>query len=573
MGMLKMAFVVIALTLFGLQSCKRYFDPPFVDEVQQLNNKKQRKVLLIVVDGATGIDVKAIAPPKITAMLSNSKYTWDSWSDAPVSDAGTWKNIMTGVGGGKHGVRDSTFEIAEDPSKPHGSTVVQPSFIERLQATTKMRYSAAISPWKNLNDKLLVYVDQPITVANDAVVKDSTIAKIKEFKNDLVIANFNSVNLAGLKYGFSADIPEYKNAVLQVDTYIGELLEAVKGRKTYASEDWLVIVSSNHGGLGKGYTSGDKREKNVFNIYYNANFSGAEILVPKVTEALTFDTKNTFAGLPVADGAAYNLGTTGDFTIQFKVLLKNVSTGTNHAVLLSKINAAYGTVNGWEFMWEASTRKFRVLVGGGTAPIFIVGNLNPGLDTWTTLAFKVFTKDGKRYGQIYNNGKPGSDPVLLGAINIGNNTTSLNIGTITKDITPGVTTTSLGTCSQMVNQLAIYNVALPDDVLQNAVCQTEIKSTDPYYNNLIGYWPCSEGEGDRYINRSPLAVGKDLIVKGTTGWNMVANWDCQPVKNSKLMRNTDIAAQVFYWFGVPISDKWGLDGKIFLSAYESEFIK
>ncbi len=560
--------VAIVLALLCLQGCKKYFDPPFVYEDQQVNVKKKRKVLFISIDGATGLDVKTIMPPKIASILPNSKYSWNAWSDAPVSDGGTWKNIMTGVNGGRHGVRDSTFEVPEG-SDLEGAVTVYPTFIERLQASGKMKYSAAVTPWQNLTERLLIYADQPLTVASDVLVRDSAVAKIKEFRNDLVIANFNSVNKAGLTYGYSADVPEYKNALLQVDGYVGDLLDAVKSRKTYADEEWLVVITSNHGGVNKGFNSGTQRERNVFAIYYSPMFKRTEIEPIPVTATVGLTSKSTVATLPAADGAAYNPGATSDFTVQFKIMLKTKVTGTSHAVLLSKTSAAYGALNGWEFMWDATNQKFRVLLGVGssTTLVYLYGTVNPDLNTWSTLALKIFTKDGKRYAQFFNNGKPAADPTDITGKNIGTNTTSLIAGSISS---------SLGTCSEIVNNIAIYNTALSDEAISNYVCQEDITSSDPYYANLVGYWPCSEASGSVFVNRSPLAPGKDLIVTGTSSWNMISSWSCQvpPAGSTAMfMQNSDIAPQIYYWFGAKIEDKWGLDGKVFLSGYESEFIK
>ncbi|HEY1065364.1 MAG TPA: sulfatase-like hydrolase/transferase, partial [Pirellulales bacterium] len=53
-----------------------------------------------------------------------------------------------------------------------------------------------------------------------------------------------------------------------VDGHVGDVMTALKNRKTLAQEDWLVIVCTDHGGQGKGHGGGRKTPeiRNVFLI-------------------------------------------------------------------------------------------------------------------------------------------------------------------------------------------------------------------------------------------------------------------------------------------------------------------
>lgn len=566
--MVNKGFLLLMLC-FAFLGCKKYFDPPDVFEEQTAVNVKRKKVLLIGLDGITGADLKTIAPPKIQEILAKSKYSYDGWTDMPVSDAGSWKNIMTGVSIGTHGVADSSFDASSTViGGEHDPRAVYPTLIERLQGSGKIRYSAAITTWQKLSQKLFIYADFPIVVANDALVKDSTLKKIAEPNMDLVIANFNGANKVGLTAGFDANVPEYKNAVLQLDTYIGELLAGIKARPTYAKEDWLVVITSTHGGDGKSFTSGSKRTRNIFTIYHQPNFVGKELPAQPVVDGITTSSKNVLASLSAANSTAYGLGTTGDFTIQFKVNLKAVPSGSNHATILSKINAAYGNATGWEFMYEASTKYFRVILGSGSSATlkFLVGTQVTDVNKWYSLALRVHTEGGKRYAQLFQDGKAVKEPTDI---------TGFAMGTAS-DLVIGTIASSLGTCTQNVNQLAIYNTAISPQAIQNFVCQEQIPDTDPYFNNLIGYWPGNDAQGTVLKNYAPNVTGKDLTITATSGtnfaWAPLAAWTCTPGK-LYLTHNSDISQQLYYWFGVNIEAKWVTNGKVWLSDFESEFIK
>jgi len=570
----KYSTLVILLLCAVIFGCKKYYDPPAVFEKQEIVSVKKRKVLLIGIDGATGEDMKKIMPPVITSILPNSKYSWQSRSDAPVSDAGTWKNIMTGIAT-IHKIQDSTFIVPESASE-HDAVVEYPSLIERLQATPKMRYSVAISPWKTLVDRLLLYADEPIAVNNDAAAADTAVKKIGISKADLVVVNFNQVNQAGLKYGYSADVPEYKTAVTQVDTYIGKLLEAVKARKTYNNEEWLVVITSNHGGYNKGFTSQTERERNSFNIYYNPAFKKVEIDNVPLTDGFLFPAAKAVtdvkAVLASANAALYDIGTTGDKTMQLKVQVKSTGGANAHAVILSKLNTSYGTVNGWEFMVELSataTRRFRVVMGYNSSTlIYVYAPANFDLNKWYAVTLKIYTDAGKRMAVLYVDGVPGA------AVDI----TGRNIGTVPYDLILGNINSAVSTSSYAVNDIAIYNKALSDDEIKNFTCSDGIKTTDASYASLIGYWPCKQVNGTKLLNQAPAATGKDLVFGGNGGsWTALEKSVCNataPSGNTIMaVSNSDIASQIIYWFGVNVNDSWKLNGKSWLKLYEVEFFK
>lgn len=575
------AFAMV-LVLFCLQGCKKYFDPPYVNEEQQDATKKRRKVLLVVIDGATGAEMKTIAPPKLTAMLANSKYSWNALADFIPTDAGSWKNIMTGVGVGKHGIIDETFEVPDpEDGHEHDATTSWPTLIERLQASGKIRRTSAITPWDQLDRKLLIYADQPITVANDLAAKDTAIVKLKSVSDDLVIVNFNEVNKAGRDFGFSANVAEYKDAILKTDGYIGELLETIKGRRTYKDEDWLVVVTSTHGGTGKSYgdIANRDRERNVLALYYNVNFKSFEIVPPVAIDGVKFTEGAIMARIPAAEADMYNLGATGDYTIQFK--LKVYAFGTLNSTIFFKSNSPANSNAGWWFIHNGSNGTWRFVVRGSqTSPAGASKTLTSGdlgaaappkmeVDKWYTLTAKIYMEAGKRYMIIYQDGLKASNPMEI----TGQNASvpiDLRAGWGGSGVSYGNNT------NQSISDIRFWNTALSDSKILADACTDAVSSSDPNYGNLIGYWPANDGLSS-FKNYSPLAVGSDMELKGNYVWDFLEKPTCGtpvPILPGQFaLRNTDIASQLFYWFDVTTEDRWKLDGKIFLSNYESEFIK
>ena len=95
--------------------------------------------------------------------------------------------------------------------------------------------------------------DRYDTQATDAAVKH-----LSEANPDALFLYIGQVDVAGHTHGFHPSVPEYVAAIERADKLVGRALAAVKSRKTFASEDWLVVVTSDHGGQGKGHGGGHK---------------------------------------------------------------------------------------------------------------------------------------------------------------------------------------------------------------------------------------------------------------------------------------------------------------------------
>jgi predicted AlkP superfamily pyrophosphatase or phosphodiesterase len=91
---------------------------------------------------------------------------------------------------------------------------------------------------------------------DDAKVTDQAIALLGEKDPDVLFLHFDDVDIAGHAKGFHPTVPEYTAAIERVDACIGRVLGALRARPTYAQEDWLILVSTDHGGRGTSHSDG-----------------------------------------------------------------------------------------------------------------------------------------------------------------------------------------------------------------------------------------------------------------------------------------------------------------------------
>ncbi len=81
---------------------------------------------------------------------------------------------------------------------------------------------------------------------------------------DFVFIIYEDTDSAGHDFGFSYNNPVYKDAFKTEDAYGYEVIKAIEARETYKTEDWLIIVTSDHGGVGTGHGGPSIQERMTF---------------------------------------------------------------------------------------------------------------------------------------------------------------------------------------------------------------------------------------------------------------------------------------------------------------------
>lgn len=576
-------FFFTGLMSFTISSCKKYADPPpYFEEDTASGVNSQRKLLLIAIDGLVGTEVKTIDPPTIKQLLEKSKFSYKTKAEPVTTDAATWKTLLTGVSYSKHKIKDSTFVYsAPAGSDPHAAQPASyASIFARILTTSRANVSSIlISPWGGMINKLGgELLNNAMPVSNDQVARDSAISVVTKKNQDIVIVNFNGVNKAGIAGGFNATNANYRAAVNTVDGYIGEIMTALKARPNYnKSEEWLVVVTSTHGGIGNSYGGGSKAETDVLTLYYNENIKKQELNNGSFN-SVTFSGKDAAtikAEMPNGDGR-FNMGD-NEQTIELKYKQNAATSGYPH--FISKMKTFVG--DGWSFFtnsdgaWCVSIRP----PGGserriqGRATGITVNDLK-----WHTLTFIVYdTLVGtvtERWAKRFTDGVRIDDPVNVRQLRVGSRYQPV---TNTEPIRIGWGADANANPLFTVADLKIFNKALTDAEVRANLCLQNV-TAHPKYSNLIGYWPCNEGYGMGFTNNGPVNNGYDFLLMGNYKWGSVAETPCfmpapNPTDVAFLPKVVDITRQLFYWLRIPVKDNWSLDGTAWLELYDSEFVK
>lgn len=557
----------IMIILFA--SCKRYADPPpYFEEPGDTTKPAARKVLLIGIDGAVATEYKKMSLPILQSMLAKSKYTWEGVSDEVSTDAASWKTLMTGVSYSRHKIKDSTFIYSQSINDPQHSSVPNfPSIFSYILSSPRsdMR-TAVISPWRTMVEKLVPEALDPVVAADDVAVKDSALKRIKTGNPDFMVVNFNSVAIAGKAGAFLADNVGYKDAALRIDAYIGELLTALKARPGYdKNEEWLIIVTSTHGGVGNSYGGPTASEVNSFSVFYHEKFKPLEFVRSGFSGVAMKGTGSSVirASIP-DDGGLYNPG-----LAQQTVSVKMKSpTRTQYPHFFSKMER-FASTTGWSLftnssgIWCLSVRGSGESRIQGTTPLVFD-------DKWHTVTFKFMDSASKRWAVRYTDGLriDHTDITARGTVT---SPSPLTMGWGT-DPGMGAVTVSFADCM-------IFNTALTDAEVASLQCSKDI-TQHPRYANLIGYWPCGDGFGGRFLNKAPGAANKDFVLQGSFTWDNYSEVPCsvtpfQPTtgKAALFLKSVDVTVTSLYWLKLNILPSWGLEGSKWLETYEQEFVK
>ena len=533
------------------------------------------KTLVIVVDGAVGTQVQVSNPPVLNSLVDYSIFSWDALSDydnVNVTNELGWSNLLTGVKVSKHNVTGANFtgnRFADYPSL----------FTRLKQQRPGMRTTAFFSS-NGIAGELAVDATKSESFnENDAAVKDAVKLELSTQNSDLVLAQFHDVDKAGAASSYTVGSTTYKNAILQTDTYIGEILTALKSRPSFKSENWMVIITSNKGSNTVYNPSGswsafEDTRHNTFFFCFNPRFNSKALtkpgaLIPYAATAPLFSgtmTQNRRAKV-LSGGTAFDIGTTGDMTVQCKV--KIPAGNYNYPAIVSKRASFGGGVVGWVFFLEGN--YWQVNFGQtGLGNRQIRGHaISDG--QWHTLTVVIRKEGAARNVYTYTDGimYPGISAATRDITSYGNlnSPAPFTIGNLPPDNVTGLN-------NFHITDIRYYNVALPDAYIGNTYCNTSVEPSNQYYNNLIGFWPGFPVVNDNGVFKmrdiSPFARDFTLESYSPGSFNDLNANVCPPVSEpvyKTVPNSVDVAVQVYAWFGITVPVSWGLDGKNWIPTY------
>ncbi len=542
-----------------MTACSKIGEVPS-DKADKPKFTDKSKVLVIVVDGLAGQQLKTVNPPVIADMMNHSTFSFDTKADTITTDGASLASIYTGVPFSKNEIRDSSLK----PASTSGARYA-PFLTLLKKAGKRAMRTISVTSWEAVNNTLLADASVKITTKDDdATVRDSAVSRLKTDSVDVMFAQFNGINKAGKGFGYYAYVPEYANAIKTVDGYIGDLLNAIKARPDYASENWLIVVQSTHGGIGKAYGGDSEGEMNSFSLYYCPDLFRYQVnQAPSIRSSIKFADQNaTAVNAVLNDPAAYNIGApaaTAQYTVECKVKTPKGSSPT-YPGFLSK-RAAFSPGNaGWTFFQENAYWQINFSGTGATGNMQAKGdNINDG--NWHHLTAVFATKaNNQRVCSTYTDGKYNNQVNVTSYGNL-NTTAPLTLG-----FNPGSVNTPV---TIYMSDIRIWADTLTADVISKYSCTNKLDASHPNFSKLIGWWPMNENKGNILRNAAASAAGKDFVVNGAYSWEaMNYVFPCiASVDRQNAPLNTDLSYQIAYWMNLDLNPDWEIGGRLWLKFF------
>ena len=494
-----------------------------------------RKVLFIGVDGCRADVLDAANTPAIDELRAQAIYSPDALCAYKTWSGNGWSTMLTGAWHTKHGATDNSFSGANFSNYP--------DFISRLETLNPSLRTVSVVHWAPINNTIVQSVDNKLTHSTDLQVKNSAVEVLLTDNPDVLFVAFDDVDHAGHGFGFAAEVPQYVASIELTDTYIGEILTALRNRPNYADEDWLVVVTTDHGGNLSGHGGGTLEERTIFTLYANPAFTPQLITRQSVSQTDTFAELHFLPqsyAKPI-DQTPFQFGTSQDFTIELWVKPEEF---TGDPSFISNKNWNSGLNPG--FVISAQQGKYwKVNIGDGSDRLDIQGgNMTAGV--WHHLAVS-FDRDGLM--TAYEDGiVVGFDRMQA----IGNINSPLPV-VINQD---GTTTYGLN-LEGSYKDIRIWNAVIPDSVLI-AWAGRAPTAQHPFYDQLLANWPCEDGSGAILQDASPHQ--NNCLITGPADWVSDQAATFTVYDYSDTPREPDNAVTAMQWMCVPAEASWNLDG-------------
>lgn len=226
-----------------------------------------------------------------------------------------WSSLLTGVWMDKHRVKDNRFFGARFQAHGH--------FMRHIKNVKPTSWCASFADWKPIHDMIAdgsrvngqEFLDVKFTleshaeqyVAHDESMRDQALQTLRTQNPDVMFVYFGQVDEVGhaasdKRGSFSPDNEWYLKAISAVDAHIGSLLEAMRARPQFNEEDWLVIITTDHGGTGTNHGGDTDEERKIWLIAHGKELPKDRLLNTPVPQTaivpLIYDHLKISAPLP-----------------------------------------------------------------------------------------------------------------------------------------------------------------------------------------------------------------------------------------------------------------------------------
>ncbi|KQS23873.1 alkaline phosphatase family protein [Dyadobacter sp. Leaf189] len=266
-----------------------------------LAQTKIKKTLFVIVDGISSDSKEKIPTPNLDAVAKTGGYTRahvggdkGTYSETPTISAVGYNSLLTGTWFNKHNVPDNDIKDPNyhywtlfrflESQYPYKKTAIFSTWLdnrtklvgEGLEQTNKLQLDYSFDGFELdtihfPHDKQAEYIHKI-----DEKVVDDAAAYIYNNGPDMSWVYLEYTDDMGHRFG---DSDQFHKAIHMMDDQMGRLWKSIQYREKTFNEDWLLVVTTDHGRdakTGKGHGGQSDRERGTWIVTnaknLNANF-------------------------------------------------------------------------------------------------------------------------------------------------------------------------------------------------------------------------------------------------------------------------------------------------------------
>lgn len=242
--------------------------------------KKVKKAIVIGYDGCRADNFRLLDTAKKSAInhiLSaggQAVFSYAGGVNYPeeniqaTSTAPGWCSMLTGYLSDVHHITENGVPKEVEPktlllSLVEDKTIDNSAFYVSWNGHFVKKNSTYINEKHYIEEKGLpcVFLD----ARNDNGTKANILNDIaQEDCSDFIFSTLEYTDHAGHGSGFTLNNIKYKNAFRDAEATGEEIIEAIESRKNYDTEDWLILITTDHGGIDKNHGGPSFEERITF---------------------------------------------------------------------------------------------------------------------------------------------------------------------------------------------------------------------------------------------------------------------------------------------------------------------
>ncbi|PKA98165.1 Fn3 domain-containing protein [Flavobacteriaceae bacterium MAR_2009_75] len=274
---------------------------------QKAPTQKIEHIVVMGFDGLSPDGLQNADTPTFDKIIAEGASTMHARAVLPTSSSSNWASMIMGAGTEQHGITSNAWERDNFtlPAVTQSEDFLFPTIFKLVDTNFPNKEVGAIYHWGGfgrLFEKSAVDYDVNPESEDETVKIASEYIRSKKAKFTFV--HFDHVDHAGHEYGHGT--PHYYESVEKSDELLKEVMNAIE--TAGISDRTLVIISADHGGLGKGHGGESLQEVEIpFIVWGPSVKKGHTILHPvyqydnaaTVAFALGLEIPHAWIGKPV----------------------------------------------------------------------------------------------------------------------------------------------------------------------------------------------------------------------------------------------------------------------------------